>query len=239
MFFRSNIKKIIRKEQSGIIQRYLHQQENWMQHLTQTRSFIQQKLANIDAHSVAVLGSGWLLDIPVEFLLQKFRQIYLVDVAHPPQMVKKWANYTAIEFLELDITARFHLLQHHSYEHITPHWPFNADVVISANLLSQLAELPLDYFDKGLPMDVLAEIQKQHLAMIAAFKVGILITDVAEIKHNGNNLSRKELIFTELPTAVPESKWIWPFESFDARLKTEREVWAFCLYQSTMNEKKR
>jgi hypothetical protein len=226
MFFRKNIKKIIQKEQSGIIKRYLHQRENWMHHLEQTRNFIQQKLEPIDAKSVAVLGSGWLLDIPVEFLVEKFQRIYLVDLAHPPQILKKWENLSAIAFLELDVTARFHQLQLKSFGTSAPEWPFEADVIISANLLSQLAELPLDYIDKRLSNNILAEIQKQHLTKLSASRYSILITDVAEIQYNGNGNTRKELIFAELPIKSPEKKWVWHFESGKSG-KTEREVWAF------------
>ena len=42
-----------------------------------------------NAGSIAVLGSGWLLDVPLDHLCSGLEQVYLVDINHPPQIRKK------------------------------------------------------------------------------------------------------------------------------------------------------
>ena len=37
--------------------------------------------------NVTVLGSGWLLDLPLAEMLEKTEMIYLVDIVHPPEVV--------------------------------------------------------------------------------------------------------------------------------------------------------
>ena len=59
------------KDQTGIRRRYEREQEPWQQHIDNTRRFIVESARKAANHkSVAVLGSGWLLDVPVDELLQ-------------------------------------------------------------------------------------------------------------------------------------------------------------------------
>ncbi len=51
-------------DQKGILNRYLAEGNNWEAHLEKTRGFITGCLEKNKPETVAVLGSGWLLDIP-------------------------------------------------------------------------------------------------------------------------------------------------------------------------------
>jgi hypothetical protein len=74
--------------QMGIYNRYLREHEGWEKHLKKSREAI---LAAIDAakpKSICILGSGLLLDVPIDAILSKGINLTLVDVDHPKQIVK-------------------------------------------------------------------------------------------------------------------------------------------------------
>jgi hypothetical protein len=78
------------RDQEGIMNRYLAESEQWQYHLEKTRNFIAGSFNGSQAESVAVLGSGWLLDVPLEKLRRRFRKIYLVDIHHPPRSERRF-----------------------------------------------------------------------------------------------------------------------------------------------------
>jgi len=57
------------KDQEGIMNRYLRESSQWKEHLEHTRKFIRESFAQTEAETVAVLGSGWLLDVPLDHLV--------------------------------------------------------------------------------------------------------------------------------------------------------------------------
>jgi hypothetical protein len=67
------------KDQEGIMNRYLRESSQWKKHLEKTRNFISGSFSHTEAETVAVLGSGWLLDVPLDHLVQRFRHVYLVS----------------------------------------------------------------------------------------------------------------------------------------------------------------
>ncbi len=85
--------------------RYLRESAGWNKHLERTRKFISDSFAHTEAESVAVLGSGWLLDVPLDHLIQRFRKVYLVDIHHPIQIRKKTAGMSQVELIEADLTG--------------------------------------------------------------------------------------------------------------------------------------
>ena len=67
------------KDQQGILTRYLHEQSSWNEHLTNTKNFILEAVSSRHLESIAILGSGWLLDIPVMELARSVKNwIYLI-----------------------------------------------------------------------------------------------------------------------------------------------------------------
>ena len=93
-----------RNDQSGIIKRYLIEGENWNEHLKNTKNYILKSLPNKNIESVAILGSGWLLDVPVEAILKKTNKLVLFDIYHPKQVVNKYKNNSSIVFIKTDLT---------------------------------------------------------------------------------------------------------------------------------------
>ena len=106
---KKNVKAIRRmgfiRDQQGIMNRYLRESARWKYHLERTRRFISDSFSGAEAETVAVLGSGWLLDVPLEDLCRRFRRVFLVDIHHPLQIRKRTAQMQEVELIETGLTA--------------------------------------------------------------------------------------------------------------------------------------
>jgi hypothetical protein len=92
----------------GMYNRYLRERKGWDIHLDKTKSFITEFVNRQPEHQcIVVLGSGWLLDVPIESLVEKYRHVYLVDILHPPQVKHKYRNYSSIKWIEADLSGGY------------------------------------------------------------------------------------------------------------------------------------
>lgn len=162
-------------DQQGIVRRYMREHNNWDNHLHNCKRFIIKAAAQKQKQSVMVLGSGWLLDVPVDELVKRFKKVYLVDIIHPPQIRHKMRKYDNAELIEADITGGavqnlYNFIKNNRkqninnaspmlWDNIVPSISFQnlgfagyhqseIDFVISLNLLNQLDILLVDYIKK-------------------------------------------------------------------------------------------
>ena len=91
--------------QSGLIYNHLNQEGGWDGHLSSCRRFINRTLEYYNPGTVTVLGSGWLLDLPLAEMLEKSSKVYLVDIVHPPEVVKQAGDLENVVLVEQDITG--------------------------------------------------------------------------------------------------------------------------------------
>jgi len=231
--------KIIRRmgyirDQEGIMNRYLREKANWDKHLQNTREFIRSSFRDPALKSVAVLGSGWLLDVPLEALCRRFSQVYLVDIHHPVQIRKKTASMSGVELIEADLSGGamkqlWELVRNKKkpegnelLDQMRLHPPLEQlrpDALISVNLLNQLDIILCDFLSKNdyfqqLESNMLRSVlQKFHLQWITATP-GCLISDVEEIsKDKKGNSSSKSLLYTTLPEGNRRDSWTWEFDT--------------------------
>ncbi|MCG8702112.1 MAG: hypothetical protein MI922_28920 [Bacteroidales bacterium] len=248
--------RVIRKlgyksDQDGIIRRYLNEQGNWNSHLAKTKQFITEnclKFENKHSH-IAILGSGWLLDVPLDFLLKHFRKITLCDINHPNEIKHKYRNTPQLVWKTIDIsggyaTAVYEALKkgnkknRYNIGEIKNFIPKNiisalhADVVVSLNLLSQLDVLVVEsYLGKNVKktdIEIVRRMIQQHHVNCLPKNRTILITDIEEILIKKNTESgRVPLMYTEIPTGNTTDKWIWKFDTkktYYQHCDTHREV---------------
>ncbi len=237
----NELARIIRKmgfvrDQDGIMNRYLAESASWNHHLEKTRGFIAGSFKETGAGKVAVLGSGWLLDVPLDALRQRFGQVCLVDIHHPPQIRKKIAGMDGVELVEEDLSGGaiaqvWKLLKQYKsalpaerlLEEISLRAPLagmEPDAYVSVNLLNQLDILLCDYIRRKIPFQqehadsFRTAIQAFHLKWITT-KAGCLVTDTTEhrIPHRGNDSSSKRLLYTDLPGGIRRDSWEWDFDT--------------------------
>ena len=231
--------KIIRRmgyvrDQEGIMNRYLREKANWEIHLQKTRQFIKDSFQDPLIESVAVLGSGWLLDVPLEELQERFKHVYLVDINHPVQIRKKTSAMEKVELIEADLSggainqlwqlsrSKSKPLQGTLSDQFSlqnPLTDISPDAVISVNLLNQLDIIMCDfmakhdYFQQEQPKLFRSTIQLFHLQWITSTP-GCLVSDVMEVNEDkkGNKTS-KSLLYTDLPQGIRRDSWTWEFDS--------------------------
>lgn len=223
------------RDQEGIMNRYIRESSQWRVHLEKTHNFISGSFAQADIESVAVLGSGWLLDVPLDHLIKRFKHIYLVDIHHPIQIRKKTAAISQVELIEADLTGGaieqiWQLLReaktNQQLEHIPgqismtpPLSGIQPDALISGNLLNQLDIILCDYllkrshFQQEALAPLRTAIQQFHVDWISK-KPACLVTDVLEevVDKNGVKIS-KALLYTQLPGGIRQDRWWWDFDS--------------------------
>jgi len=232
-------RKVIRRmgylrDQRGIMDRYLEERGGWNAHLERTKQFIAEAFGQSGIKSVAVLGSGWLLDVPLENLTKRFENVYLADVYHPPQIRRKVRDMPGVELVETDLSggaisrvwkicrkkepgllSRLHEWMHLEF----PLEGIRYDAVISVNLLNQLDILLVDFMRKhGCLGDASADglrilLQSHHLEWITRTP-GCLVTDVRETNTDqSRNETTRELAFAPLPPGSRTGEWTWEFDS--------------------------
>ncbi len=135
--------------------------QHWAGHLENTKSAVCRAIQLCGKkRKVVVLGSGPLLDLPVEVLAAAFEEVVLVDIVHLLSATRTVRRYGNVRLVSADITgiARklFHAAQTGESDLPEPAALFpgrdnKTDLVISLNILSQLPVIPKEYALKKLP----------------------------------------------------------------------------------------
>ncbi|MGE0088402.1 MAG: hypothetical protein AB7S50_02880 [Bacteroidales bacterium] len=222
-------------DQQGIIKRYLREKEGWDIHISKTKQAVLQSSNTKEKGKVLILGSGWLLDCPINELSQSFDEVILADIIHPKQIVKKYKNLRNVTFLKIDLTGglieyihknikpgKKYLLSSvlteiRSFSYLIPE---EMDFVISLNILSQLSIIITDYlkkvstFSENELKEIATVIQQNHINSLPKNKC-ILISDFEEELYDEDNrlLGVNPLLFTDLPKGNSTEKWQWKFDS--------------------------
>jgi hypothetical protein len=236
-------------DQNGIRNRFLRESGNWQSHLQNTRNFIIHAAKQTMQHrSVAVLGSGWLYDVPLEELSQMFESVVLVDIVHPEPVRIKAKRLANVQLVEADLTggAVQLAMRAKSFPQFTEWLPTakpainfgDFDLVVSVNLLNQLDIILCDYLtkrfrvgDKDL-LNVRKIVQQQHLDWLPKGRT-CLITDYRQIDTpvDGGVETTKELVYCQLPQSADFEEWDWIFDTnqrYSEKNNTIFKVMAVC-----------
>ncbi len=219
--------------QQGLIYRHLNQDEGWKSHEENCRQFILQAIDFRKPDKITVLGSGWLLEVPVAEMAERVKTIILTDIVHPPEVISQTSGLNNISLSGEDITGglieevwkkagnRTFLNKLNSLDTIfIPEYKPAEDpgLVISVNILTQLEALPEKLLRKKSRaseeeyLNFRREIQLKHLLFIEKYK-GILISDIAEIlTDRSGKTTEKETALVKLPEGKVKEEWIWNFD---------------------------
>lgn len=247
-------KKILRKmgylrDQKGILNRYLREQKQWEEHLGNSRQFILSAMEKHNPSKLRVLGSGWLIDFPLEEVYRICPDIELYDVNHPSQVIHKLKRFPAVKCIKADITAglidkiyntiktgrKFVALKEIDIPEINHE---NDDIFyISLNILNQLDILLIDYLKRHITpgtnelTEFRRKVQQAHIDFLQQGKY-CLISDFSEILINreGEEIPGKQLVYGRVDNYRRKTSWRWQFDStfsYYSQYKTVFEVKAF------------
>lgn len=210
-------------ESVAIAARHRRNTEAWAPHLERTRRFVAQ--AATGGESIAVLGSGSLLDVPLELLLERYRYVALVDCVHPRSAVRASRRHARVTLHTLDVTGCAEALQRG--ETPTPPLPVlgpsidDADVIVSLNLLSQLPVVPMLALEaRGLGPSEQQRFGRALISRHLEYLRGrpgraVLVTDVSRTFERFQSTGERRLeqgdddamLGVELPR--PDEAWPW------------------------------
>jgi hypothetical protein len=219
--------------QNGLIYRHLNQGEGWNSHLEHCRSFILKALDLYNPLRVTVLGSGWLLELPVAEMIERNIELDLIDIVHPPEVRRQTESYKNVKLIEADLSGGLiEEVWKQAHNHIffnklksinsiiIPEYMPDGDpgMLISLNILTQLESLLLSFLRKRsrAPEEDLmrfrTEIQKKHIDFLVKHN-SILITDYAEVFTSRSGVvSTVPTLVTELPGGKVREEWVWDFD---------------------------
>ncbi|MEE8630013.1 MULTISPECIES: hypothetical protein [Methylobacterium] len=214
----------------------------WAPHLAAAKDAVRAAMADLPRRETAVvLGAGLLDDVPIDALAAAFRQVVLVDAVHPWRgrwRARRHANVVRLIF-DLSGTADLRLGRGETFGPVLPPVCREADLVISANLLSQLPILPVARLEAAGRLGAFTDpdafgqrIVAAHLAALADLSARIcLVTDRDETEEDrdGRPIARLDLLYGIDPGPAPRS-WDWilaPFgeEARDRRLVHRVSAW--------------
>lgn len=228
--------------QTGIIQRMLREEGGWQSHLEYTGNYILDAVNKYQPKTIRLLGSGWLLDVPIKELIEKCDKIFLVDIIHPRQIVSKYSKYPNIIFETTDLTGGVANLvfkqprKSFDYSKLInniqriPRFDYKEDLVVSINLLSQLSIFITDYLSEKfrLTHDQLVEvaeiIQQNHLDSLPRGK-SVISTDYEEVFYSEDDklIGTNPTVFINLPKNSTSKEWDWLFD-FKMTYKEDRKT---------------
>ncbi len=219
--------------QNGLIHRHLNQEGGWNDHLDRCRKYILKAVDHFHPKKITVLGSGWLLDLPLVELSELAKQITLVDIVHPAEVFNQARTLNNVEIKEDDVTGglisevwsisrRYNFLR--KMKDITgiviPSYKPDHDpgLIISLNVLTQLENLPVEYLKKKSRIcesdysDFGKEIQAKHIEFLKS-RTSVLISDFEEIrKTNDGRTIVTPTLRTEIPGGFSREEWTWDFD---------------------------
>lgn len=231
--------------QRGIIYRHLNQEGGWDSHLERCRRFILNAMDHFKPEKITVLGSGWLLDLPIAEMSEKAARITLVDIVQPPDVVRQFAGFSNVGIVEADITGG---LIENVWNSTRRGFPFrrintlenlnipefntgsSQDMVISLNILTQLEVLPAELLMRKtrLPAGEISAfrkaVQQKHIEFLRKH-TSVLITDTAEYFTgvSGETEITKTAI-AELPDGRYREEWTWNFDLIKSDFNERRSV---------------
>ena len=216
------------REAIGLKCRYKRCSTHWQSHLEKTRQFILSAVGKGRNHGkVVILGSGLLLDVPLESLAVTFREVALIDVVCLPETRKRINQYDNVKFISRDITNIAVTLYQNTLcgkrelpftAPVLPEIDKDTEMVISLNVLSQLMVIPRMYAIKKLPgitkdrIDAWCrQVIEAHYTFLTSLSCNVcLIADHQYSKHDrfGGIIAQGSTLYG-MPLPASDNSWTW------------------------------
>jgi len=220
--------------QSGIMRRFLREEGAWEEHLKRSRDSILSKINTLNPKTVAILGSGWLLDIPLNEMLDAKIRVKLIDIAHPTRIVYRYRKESKVEFIDHDVTGGVPFTwnlsrqkKNYSFQEYIEALEkpsinnlLNVDLVLSINILSQL-HLPLveyllnrNRLSDDQVKEIILAVQNAHIDILPEGK-SLLIADYEEELYDDRDklVGVNQRVLADTSQLEKEDGWKWKFDT--------------------------
>jgi hypothetical protein len=218
----------------------------WQSHREESKKTILRTVSTIqEKKSLLILGTGPLHEIPIEQLSAMFDTITLVDIVHLPKTKKKYQALKNITFIEHDITElELKIGKIKQAINIIPQQFLhdNYDLVISANILSQLAYHPREFLVKNahpkLSEEKLDQFSNQisldHFSYLKKFNCPVLLITDIETKfiNKDEKIVEVQTPYLTMDFPSPYAVWDWnvaPIPEYSPEISLQMKVAGFIL----------
>ena len=242
-------------EHREIAKRYKRVQAAWAPHLQASRDAIMLAAARCAKHGqVLVIGAGDCLDVPVAELAKKFTRVILADIVVGAE-ARRWAKQfpskvscvpwdasgalAAVAAKKATLTAN-EALALFKHADAGPPPGGEADLVVSANCISQLGlvpghSLPATAKDRDLPDRCAKAAARRHLDWLAQRSgIRILLADAERLNIAADGkVIKRENLSSRYGLEKPDRQWRWnlaPIPEWSPDFHRVHEVGAW-LYQ--------
>jgi hypothetical protein len=219
--------------QDGLIHHHIDQQAGWEDHQSHCRNFILKAVELYKPAKVTVLGSGWLLDLPLAELAECTGTVSLIDIIHPPDVIEQARKFNNVELIEQDITGGLiaevwqKAGKYSFFKKLTsldniviPEFQTVSDpgIIVSLNILTQLESLLVRYIRKRSKIreeeyaGFRARIQKKHLDFLEKHR-SVIISDYEEdVTEKSGYTKVMPTLLVDLPDGTMREEWVWNFD---------------------------
>jgi hypothetical protein len=179
-------------EQAAIRQRHARHAPLWGTHLAVCRDIVRDAaLAAKEKRLAVVLGSGLLLDVPVDELCAAFDRVILVDLHHPSPARRAKRRHANLELMSADVTS----------DGFWESLPSRADFLVSLNLAAQLALKPGGEAASARHIQALKEAEGTRLLISEFMRV--------ELDGEGRQIASEPALQLDGSFDLPEKSWRW------------------------------
>lgn len=222
-------------ESVALWSRGVRQRRAWAEHHARCRAVVAQAVAALPRRRTAViLGSGLLRDVPLGLLAANFERVLLIDAVHLPQIRLAMHFRRNVTLLSRDLSGVMAWLAGESHDRVEPLADLAADpavdLVVSANLLSQLAwpieDWLADHPDATVPDDLPPRCIAWHLADLRRFRGHvILLSDVEMIERDRAGIVTDRLdLMRGVALPPPDESWHWPVAPFGEAARNRESI---------------
>lgn len=202
--------------------RYRRNQAAWQPHLDQSKRIIREAIDKCPTRRTAVIGgSGYGFDLPLEELAESFDRVYLVDAIQPWKIRYAALTNRSLKTAHADLSDIVTMAR-------KGHWPNHiavpayflshpgVDLVVSANVISQLPVMPLKQLgrrvnlDPGRSAELQFNVMARHIDWLNSFDaVRVLIGDQARTEIKKGAETRIEILEGH-KLGPAAGQWDWP-----------------------------
>ena len=223
--------------------RHRRQAMAWSDHQQRTMQAISEAIAKCQQRRrVLVFGAALVLDLPLTELAANFQEVVLVDVLFLRSTRRRAAAFDNVTLLCHDLTQSLAEIEAGRAKAATPDRFLDQndiDLVLSINILSQLAIIPNAYLSRRFGADETRDeamgraLVQRHLDYLQRFDCRVLlVTDIERVIEDraGFEVTRFSALF-DVPIPQIGAEWDWqiaPYGEIDAQHQVTHRIRACC-----------